>query len=372
MGKQASLVKKNTRQSNIELLRIIAMIMIIAHHIAVHSGFGFPTDSISVNRLWVQFIQMGGKIGVNIFVLISGYFSVTAKSVRINKVFNLWLQLFTYSVGIFLVFILVSPQLFSIELLVKNAMPITFSQWWFASVYFVLYLLSPFINVLLNSFDKKMYQRFLVLLFLCWCIVPTLFSKYFQSNSLLWFVFLYALAGYIRLYIDINSIKSYKYILVAIAVMFLTYLSVVVFDIIGLKIELVAQHATYLYDGQRLPAFIISLMFFVGFLNIKIGCIPFVNVISASCFGIYLIHDNRLIRNFLWSKLFQNSSFQDSELLILYTIMQIVVVFVVCSIIELLRIHLIERLYSKPVNKLSDLVSKIIEKLFSLRIFEKV
>ena len=67
---------KNHRSSNIELLRIIAMIMIIAHHVSVHSGFVYPGEIISFNRLWIQFIQLGGKIGVNIFVLISGYFLV--------------------------------------------------------------------------------------------------------------------------------------------------------------------------------------------------------------------------------------------------------------------------------------------------------
>lgn len=60
--------KNSVRQSNIELLRIIAMVMIVGHHFAVHGWEGgFPYPSISVNRLWIQFIQMGGKIGVNVF-----------------------------------------------------------------------------------------------------------------------------------------------------------------------------------------------------------------------------------------------------------------------------------------------------------------
>ena len=51
------------RQSNIELLRIVAMVLIVAHHFAVHGGFDFPLANITVNRLWIQFIQIGGKIG---------------------------------------------------------------------------------------------------------------------------------------------------------------------------------------------------------------------------------------------------------------------------------------------------------------------
>ena len=163
MGKQIHM--KNQRQSNIELLRIVAMLMIIAHHVAVHSGFAFPSGSISFNRLWIQFIQMGGKIGVNIFVLISGYFLVRADGVKTNKVIKLWLQIFTYSIITFFVIVFVSPQSFSIRALIENALPITYYKWWFVSAYFVLYLLSPYINKLLNSLDKKSYQRLLVLLF---------------------------------------------------------------------------------------------------------------------------------------------------------------------------------------------------------------
>ena len=62
----------NIRKSNIELLRIVAMVIIVMHHFAIHGGFAFSSETISINRLWVQFITMGGRLGVNIFVLISG------------------------------------------------------------------------------------------------------------------------------------------------------------------------------------------------------------------------------------------------------------------------------------------------------------
>ncbi len=65
------------RQSSIELLRIIAMILIVAHHFEIHGGFAYPQDAVSVNRIWMQFISSGGKVGVNIFVLLSGYFLVS-------------------------------------------------------------------------------------------------------------------------------------------------------------------------------------------------------------------------------------------------------------------------------------------------------
>lgn len=61
-------VSKNNRNSAIELLRIIAMLMIVFHHFGVHGGFVFKSGMISLPHLWYNFIIMGGKIGVNIFV----------------------------------------------------------------------------------------------------------------------------------------------------------------------------------------------------------------------------------------------------------------------------------------------------------------
>ena len=73
---------RTQRQSNIELLRIFAILIIIAHHLARHSGFSFPGNALTINRLWIQFIWVGGKLGVNIFVLISGWFMSTEEHAR--------------------------------------------------------------------------------------------------------------------------------------------------------------------------------------------------------------------------------------------------------------------------------------------------
>ena len=90
---------KINRQSNIELLRIIAMIFIIAHHFAVHGGFNFSTDIITVNSLWIQFIKIGGKIGVNIFVLISGSLHIISIFVNFGLIASSSEKLGTFLTG---------------------------------------------------------------------------------------------------------------------------------------------------------------------------------------------------------------------------------------------------------------------------------
>ena len=64
------------RSSNIEVLRIIAMLLIVMHHYSLHSNLLFEPTSIQLNHIFIQILQVGGKVGVAIFVLIMGYFSV--------------------------------------------------------------------------------------------------------------------------------------------------------------------------------------------------------------------------------------------------------------------------------------------------------
>ena len=330
------------RYSNIELLRIVAMVLIVAHHFAKHSGFDFPLDKITINRLWIQFIEVGGKLGVDLFVLISGYFLISQKTTKTSRLLKLWGQIFFYSVLIFLIFTVSGIKPLGLKELIKHIAPITCSQWWFASTYFVLYLLVPYINRLLHTFDKDQYILFLAVLVLLWSVIPSFTGQAFQSNALLWFVVLYSIAGYIRLYGIKTALSSRRLLGYAFACLLLTFLSAIVFDIMGIKIPFFGKHATFFYGMQKLPILIISLLMFIGFTKLSIGYHKSINLIASATFGVYLIHDSSYVRSFLWKTLFNSVAYSDSNLLILYSMIVIIIVFVGCSVIELMRIHLIE------------------------------
>lgn len=66
-------ITQSERNSSIELLRIIVMLMIVGCHFATHGGFSFDKQAITIPRLWWNVIEMGGNFGADVFVLISGY-----------------------------------------------------------------------------------------------------------------------------------------------------------------------------------------------------------------------------------------------------------------------------------------------------------
>lgn len=190
------------------------MIMIVFHHFAIHGGFEWESQSITIPHFWYNFIIMGGQIGVDIFVLISGYFLINNKEslFYFSKILKVWGQVFFYSITIYAVFCFCGISDFEVKSLIKALLPITSSSWWFASTYFVLYLIHPFLNKLLHCLDKKNYQSLLVMLVVCWSIIPTFTGQQFQRNYLLWFITLYAIAGYARNYGFNDKLTSKHYL----------------------------------------------------------------------------------------------------------------------------------------------------------------
>ena len=367
MSNENVMIKTNTppRNSSIELLRIISMIMIVFHHFAFFGEFNWDMQSLSIPRFWYNFIMMGGKIGSNIFVLISGYFMVnnTGYTFNLKKVLKLWGQVFVYSISIYMIFGFMGMSDLEAKSLLKVFFPITFSSWWFASTYFVLFLIHPFLNILLHCLEKNLYQHLLVLVIICWCIIPTFTTSLYESNSLLWFITLYTIAGYIRIYGLNPRFTSKRYFIFCGIFSVLTYLSSVVFTFLGTKWSIFATNATYFYGQQKLPDLLIALTLFMTFATLKMSYHKWINIVASATFGVYLIHENSLVRPFLWSNIFKNAQYQDSLILIPYSILVVAAVYVICTLIDLLRQQVIEKLYMKVVNRYADSWLKLFEKI---------
>ncbi len=349
-----------TRQSNLELLRIVAMILIVIFHFAIHGGFDYKTVGITIPRLWYNFILMGGKVGVDIFVLISGYFLINEKDLlfKFKRLLKVWGQVFFYSMVFYVVFRLLGIYEFDITIIKETLFPITYQRWWFASTYFVLYIIHPFLNKFLNTIDKKTYQSLLVILVFIWSIIPTLFKMDFEGNSLTWFVTLYAIAGYIRLYGFNKNIKLKYYLIVLIVSLLITYLTSFIYTMLSINSIKYYDDIIFFYGQEKLTTLVISLSLFMLFLNLHINYHKWINALASTTFGVYLIHDYSPFRKILWSMIFKNSSYQNSLYLIPYTIIVVLVVYAVCTLIDLIRIKLIEKPYMKIIDKVADSLVK--------------
>lgn len=341
------------------------MIMIVSCHFATHGGFTFERPSLSVPRLWWLFIEMGGNFGVDVFVLISGYFLInnTKLTVNLRKCLKLWGQIFFYSICIFVFGLVTGIIKFSTAHLTKALFPIITENWWFPTTYFVLFLIHPYLNRLLTGLEKHQYQRLLVLLLTIWCIVPTVTSFPLASNPLLEFVLFYVIAGYIRLFGFGAKLKSKHFLYLWLLATAFTYLSSIVLIKVGRRIPFFSEHVLFFYGRRNLPTLLRAVFFFMIFERMMIPYSKRINLISSATFGVYLIHDSYIIHFWLWRKVFVNNQYQDSLKIIPYSLAVVIIVYAICTVIDLIRSHTIEPVYMRVVNRHADKLLYPIKKI---------
>ncbi len=348
------------RQSNIELLRIVAMVMIVASHFGVHGGFNYG-EEISLNSVWITFFGSGGKLGVDIFMLISGYFAVMSTRFRFSRVLRLWLQGFFYAVGIYLVLVLTKTVKFKTVDLLLNFIPVSGNIWWFLTCFFILTLLSPLIHRMYRSVSQSAFKKALAVMTVFWILSYTFLNLNGFANELVSMFYMYSIGAYIRLWRDEKTNRPVVCIIAAVFIMLLSCGLT-----IGMKQIVTKDYQRFVanyFGSTSLFVVAAAVLLFLGFKNIRMGSIRWLNAISAATFGVYLIHEDPFMRSVLWSRFVQTSSHAQSSDLIFFSLWVTAAVFGACIVIELLRIHLIERWYLKPLKKHDDDISAFVDRV---------
>ena len=336
---------KIQRQSNFEILRIISMFLIVLSHSVIHGNFKGESNLVFNNYILLA-IPLGAKIGVNCFVLISGYFMVD-KPIKYNKLYKLILQIFMYSFLFCVVLIGIGKLPFSFKLLVKSALPIITTQYWFATNYVLLYILTPYLQLLVKMMSKKQHFDLIVILLVIWSVLPTLLLGDPGYSNLGWFICMWLTAAYIKLYYDdFRKINIWYGITCFIGIIILTQFTYY----LGKSSIYIQENIVYLYaDLNKIPTVICSIVLFMGFKNLRIQNISIINIVSACTFGVYLIHDNRLLRPIIWNEIFKNINYIDSPWLVVRILFSVIIVFVGCALIEFFRSKIFDNIIRRKI-----------------------
>lgn len=347
---------KKERESNIELLRIICMFMVILCHASSHGialRFTNLTSEVFTWKILVaKILSMGGGIANNTFVLISGYFMINSITVNKKSVIKLLCDLFFYSWIIAFVFWGTGLEAFSVTKAIEYLFPVWFGGNWFVCCYIILCILAPFINSFLNNLEENKYLQLLIILFILRYVLTALLAETYmdEGHCLEQFVYMYAAGGYIKLYGKERILKKTRswglYTIGAILVLCL--LTTSIWGIANLTgIESLYGYTTHF---SSLFGVIISLLLFSYTITRKKWYSPIVNIVASSTLGIYLIHDNELMRKFLWITIYPNLGMLDTNLFLVLLFVKVVIVFVGCLVIDQIRKVLLD----KKLNKLID------------------
>ncbi len=211
------------RNSNIELLRIVAMIMILASHMACHgiqhcketkAAYQIWNNGKMLNKLFVSFLNPGGMIGVACFFMITGYFmiektSFSLKRVTLQGIYYGVFSIVTFLIAAFLGYKFIDVQISELLSIIVKSLVVPNTNggcWWFLTAYIYLMLLTPLINSVVSRLNKNGYIVFIIVVwFFVYSLNGTLLSEYWQVQRGVMF---YLIGGYIRKCVDTKKIEN--------------------------------------------------------------------------------------------------------------------------------------------------------------------
>ena len=277
-------------------------------------------------------------------------------------------QVWFYSL-LSLLFGMIINYKFTIKAIISFLFPTIFSTWWFFTAYFVTLILSPFINVFIDSLDKRKHEICVFVMLTIWVVIPTFTNQKMFGSEIPQFLMFYLIGAFLKKYPD-NIFKNKKIRICITVISFgLLFMSSVAFRTLENYFTFFEGKSILFYNRHSL----LIVGAGVGLFTMAIYRRPYVNnlinTISSCTFGVYLIHESPIVRNWLWLDVIHNSEFYNSGLLVIRLLLCTTIVFIVCSLIEFIRQKLFGKITLKAITyiyeKIILLVKRVIKKIYT-------
>ena len=336
---------KKERMSNIELLRIIAMLCIISFHYFVKSGY--VVEDLTLKNYILNSFWFLGELGENLFILISGYFLIKHKF-SIKKLIYLLLEILFYELLSKTIAYLLHYQAPFLTLKIT---------YWYMRSYLIIYILSPYINHLIETLPQKKFKQLIIISIWIWSIFPTFLGIFENSTEypdyysrLTWFLIMYFIGSYIRLY-DTKLWKKKKTCIITSVICFsFLFLSIAGIYIVRKTIPTLSNlNLVYLWGPNNIVMLILSISLFCLFKKLTIKKSIILNTLASTTLGIYMLHDGYL-NPILWQKLFRSKTVIENTKTGIPIILSILSVFFLGSIIDLIRQILEKKIITKGIQ----------------------
>ena len=302
------------RNSSIELLRIIAVLMVITVHYLDASGGGILAERFvpDFNHSIARIIESLAIIGVNLFVLISGYFGVNQNGINLKRVLGIITLVAFWGLLIYFHNI-ASGEKFSILGVVKALFPYLFGEMWYIRVYLMLLILTPFINVMLNNLRVRAFTSLFIIILILFSILPSFLPAFKNTYGydIVHFVMVYCIGAYLK-----NGIKR-------MPPKYLCLVAYFVFSAITTAFSVFGDGLPY-WGYDFITNVLSSLALFMFFAQFSLFS-RIINYVAGSVLGIYVL--NISFPN-LYTKFVIRENYFDSRLFIIHLLCSVLGFFI--------------------------------------------
>lgn len=291
--------EKRARESGIELLRLFAILGVIFIHFSDQALRVLNHAAAEENLHIVLILRSFFSSSVDIFLIISGYFICKSYNRTIGKPFDLIWQVCIYQGGFYILMIFMGREPFGIFHIFAAAVP----DCYFATLFVVLYLISPYINRLLNSLNQKELKRFIVISLILFSVCSTLSTFFGEVSNKEWmglnsigawssqqgfnivnFMLCYCIGAFIRLYkIPSQILKSSKLSLMLI----ISTIVIIVWAEINQFLPRYGMRSAWVYDNPLVILQAAILFLLAQKIELKSRII---NAMAKAVFPTFVIH----------------------------------------------------------------------------------
>ena len=335
---------KEERQSNVELIRIVAMVFIVVGHVVLHATH----DSLAGSEV----IKAVTITGVNMFVLISGYWGIR---LSIKSYLNIVFTVIFYSLISLLALVVIFQEHVALSDVKQSLLPMSLQgMYWFVSCYLMLMLISPAINLVLEKASKMWYLSAVIILGYISCVSGWWFHNPINPFGYNTFnmIFIYVLGYGVHRY-NLQELLPSK-VIVVLYVMFTFVLFLMFYIFAGRAPQ---------YNNPFVVLSAVSL--FCLILKVKFRS-KFVNVVAMCMFPVYLIQEGFVGRH-LYNLLYEygvrtDFGFNDWGGYVFVLGIYVIGLFVAALVIEPVRRNMMKT----PIVLLSSYAARKIDELSRL------
>lgn len=350
---------------SIELLRIIAMMMVVMLHYLDKGRVLQPlTGAMNLNGYVAWALECMSIVAVNVYMLISGYLLVET-GFKPGRLIELLCQVLFYTMLVPMVLLasgVLEPGYFNVYHLLRDVLPVQMEQYWFITAYVIMYLFSPILSAAAKSMSQKQLRNTIIGLLLFFSVSKTILPVELAvdkaGNDCIWFLCVFLVAAYARLY-GVPCFENGKsvrkgllcYAAGVIGIFVLTFLVRMIYMKTGSLDHFIDIGLDYNHVLNLLAAFGL----FQAFLRWDIpGDSRIAKMIcrwAPYSLGVYLCHEQIEIR-YLWPKWIGATGEGSLLMMVIRCIFSVVLVYVICSVIDMVRSYIFKGI-RKIIHKIA-------------------
>ena len=275
-------MEKRERQSNIELLRILVMLGVVVLHMNLY-GLKIAAE-FSGKFIFMHFTESLFICAVNVFVLITGYFSYKINKISVRKIIELIVEVILVKEALYITYSILQRTPISLSTIITNLIPNNY----FVILYCVLLCMAPFIAKLFGVLCEKQLKYFVCSILIVFSFAGInsigLYGDQ-QGYTIINFMLVYIVGAYLRITnVQYNLKNSIVLYMVSTMLIFLAAL---------VSVRYSFAQISYNYNNPLVIFQAVGL--FMIFKNLSIGSNKIINVLAKSSFMTYLIHPAILI-----------------------------------------------------------------------------